>query len=135
MARSITLIAPVWPAGIVGALAHDGDAAVAIVAARRNFGGLGIDVEPAEAIADALMPRIADVRERAAFRRESYGAKMLFSIKEAVFKAVHPQDGAMLDFLDIHIDRKSQTARTSYGRVIEWRIASSPRVLATAWWR
>jgi 4'-phosphopantetheinyl transferase EntD len=104
------------------------------VAARRHFGGLGIDVEPAETIEGSLVPRIADGRELEMFECEPYGAKMLFSIKEAVFKAVHPQDGVMLDFPDIRIDRKSQTARTAYGRVVEWRVVSTPRVVATAWW-
>jgi hypothetical protein len=39
--------APVWPAGIVGSLAHDSRVAVAAVGMRADVGALGIDVEPA----------------------------------------------------------------------------------------
>jgi 4'-phosphopantetheinyl transferase EntD len=36
--------APVWPAGIVGSLSHDGEIAVAAVARAEVYAGIGIDV-------------------------------------------------------------------------------------------
>src|SRR5438876_5331049 len=36
---------PLWPDGIVGAISHAGDVAIAIVGQRRHYAGLGIDIE------------------------------------------------------------------------------------------
>src|ERR1700761_6349782 len=41
---------PVWPDGIVGSIAHDNQCAVVAMARRSDFAGLGVDVEPAQAI-------------------------------------------------------------------------------------
>src|SRR5712691_1983212 len=39
--------APIWPAGVVGSLAHDARLALAAVGMSHDVGALGIDVEPA----------------------------------------------------------------------------------------
>src|SRR4029079_10485482 len=46
--------APVWPAGIIGSLAHDARVAVAAVGTRAHIDALGIDVEPAERLPSDL---------------------------------------------------------------------------------
>src|SRR5207244_6786257 len=36
---------PLWPEGIVGAISHSGELAVAVVGRRTDFAGIGIDLE------------------------------------------------------------------------------------------
>lgn len=126
--------APVWPAGVVGSLAHDELVAAAIVGSAAAFGGLGLDVEPAEPLDDALISTVATPNEQRAFGNDPLQGKVLFCVKEAVFKAVNPFDRRFLAFDDIVVDHVSGLARTSYGRVVRWRAVAKPRVLAVAWW-
>jgi 4'-phosphopantetheinyl transferase EntD len=125
---------PLWPAGVVGSIAHDADFAAAAVGATSRVTGLGIDIEPAEHLPACVRDVVASAHELKAFADLSYSDKALFSIKEAVFKAVYPHDGVGLEFNDIIVVREPQIARTRYGRVVGWRVLSAPRVLAIAWW-
>src|SRR5690242_16641698 len=47
---------PLWPEGIVGAISHAGDFAVAVAGLRADYAGLGVDVEE---LSHRLNPRIA----------------------------------------------------------------------------
>jgi 4'-phosphopantetheinyl transferase EntD len=125
---------PVWPAGITGSIAHDAQFAAAVVAPDDQLGGIGIDIEPAQQLQPGISELVATAEELAAFSDLPFGNKALFSIKEAVFKAVYPHDRTFLDFHDVTVARGSQTATTMYGRTICWRILTIPRVLAIAWW-
>jgi len=126
--------APVWPAGIVGSLAHDELVAAAIVGSAAAFGGLGVDVEPAEPLDDELVSIVATPDEQRALGDNLLRGKVLFCVKEAVFKTVNPLDRRFLAFGDIIVDQVSGLARTSYGRVVRWRAVTQPRVLVVAWW-
>jgi 4'-phosphopantetheinyl transferase EntD len=126
--------APIWPAGVVGSLAHDEVVAAAIVGSAAAFSGLGVDVEPAEPLDDELIPIVATPHEHRAFGDDPLQGKILFCVKEAVFKAVNPFDRRFLAFDDIVVDQVSDLARTSYGRIVRWRAVAQPRVLAVAWW-
>lgn len=126
--------APIWPAGVVGSLAHDKVVAAAMVGPGAAFGGLGVDVEPAEPLDDELISIVATPIERRTFGRHPLHGKVLFCVKEAVFKAVNPFDRRFLAFGDIVVDHVSGLARTSYGRVVRWRAVAEPRILVVAWW-
>lgn len=126
--------APVWPLGVVGSLAHDNTVAAAVIASSAEFGGIGIDVEPAEALEEETIAVIASPLERQRFGRRPTDPKVLFSIKEAVFKAVHPADRIFLEFDQVIVDRATMTAKTCYGRLVHWRAAEWPRIVAIAWW-
>jgi len=126
--------APIWPAGIVGSLAHDEEVAVAAVGPSRSFGGLGIDVEIASPLEDEVADIVVNAYERRLFNNDPYQLKMAFCIKESVFKAVNPFDSIFLEFQDVTIDPASGTATTSYGRVVNWRAEIQPVVMAVAWW-
>src|SRR5262249_41046059 len=56
--------APIWPAGVVGSLAHDSRVAVAAVGLRGEVRGLGIDIEPNEPLPVDLLDLVATPRER-----------------------------------------------------------------------
>jgi 4'-phosphopantetheinyl transferase EntD len=125
---------PVWPSDVTGSIAHDADFAAAVVAPTRRIKGLGIDIEPAEPLPQIVHEGLGRADELASFEDLPFGHKALFSIKEAVFKAVYPSDLIFLDFRDIVVVRDLNTATTANNRVLEWRVVTSPRVLAIAWW-
>jgi len=126
---------PVWPAGLVGSITHDAQFAAAIAGPANNFGGIGVDIEPPRPLPNGVTEIVASADELMAFSDLPYGDKALFSIKEAVFKAVYPHDRVFLDFCDVTVARSSQMATTNCGRILNWRVLTDPWVLAIAWWK
>jgi 4'-phosphopantetheinyl transferase EntD len=102
--------APVWPGAVVGSITHTevgthGYCGVA-VAHRRLVAGLGIDAEPRLPLPVELWSRVLDPDEgRAALAAEQPGvqARLVFSAKEAAYKAIYPLYRRFLDFSDLHI--------------------------------
>src|SRR5690606_11200361 len=101
--------APVWPEGIIGTIAHDAGLAVAAVARRGALRGLGVDLEPDAPLAGPARRRVcapggagamAGADDDEAGRR----AKLLFVVKEAVYKCVHPLLRAPLGLRDVEIE-------------------------------
>jgi 4'-phosphopantetheinyl transferase EntD len=124
--------APVWPSGIVGSLAHDADVAVAAIARQQEFSGVGIDIEPAVALDRDLVGLIATDSERAAIQDDPLLARVLFAVKEAVYKAVYPLDGQFLNHHDVDADLVHSIARVRNGRVIMVRYCIATHILALA---
>ena len=98
---------PVWPEGIVGAISHAGETAIALVGRNTDYAGLGVDVEELargpSARAARLVCRPAEmewVDAESGTRRLT----MLFSAKEAVFKAVFPIARVWLGFADAELE-------------------------------
>ena len=117
--------APVWPAGIVGSLAHDSRVAVAAVGMRADVGALGIDVEPAECLPSELLDLVVTPQERLNLGDDVYRGRLLFVAKEAVYKAVHPLDQTFLEHHDVEINLSERTAVVRSGRVVELRFSIS----------
>ncbi|NVO12431.1 MAG: 4'-phosphopantetheinyl transferase superfamily protein [Rhodoplanes sp.] len=124
--------APAWPAGIVGSLAHDDQVAVAAVARRGDVAALGIDVEPAEPLPDDVLDLVATEPERPGLAGDPIAGRLLFVAKEAVYKAVYPLDGVILDFHDITVDLAGREAVVHNGRVLDLRICRVPRLVVLA---
>ncbi|OLP62452.1 hypothetical protein BJF93_22590 [Xaviernesmea oryzae] len=124
--------APVWPEGFVGSLAHDEAMAVAAIAPKARVRSLGIDVEPAaplEAEVAALVHIAEDVIDGV---EAGLAARVLFSAKEAVYKACFPLDGIMLDYADITVDLRQTCAITSTGRHTQLFVCLAPRLVVLA---
>lgn len=100
--------APVWPPGVIGSISHCAGLAVAAVARRSEFAGLGIDVEPAAPVEEKLFSQIATERERRWLETLGPGqgeaARRLFSAKESVYKCLHPIVGVFLGFHDCEVE-------------------------------
>lgn len=101
---------PQWPLGIVGSITHcDGYCACA-VARRADLAALGIDAERHRPLPTGLVHEIAVAEELAMVRRlttrrpEVAWDRLLFSAKEAVYKAWSPSAGGYLDFTDARVD-------------------------------
>jgi len=107
---------PVWPPGVVGSIAHGGDWAGAVVTATVGVAGLGLDIEPlGPPLAAGVETLVLTAGER---RRLPAGdasarrwAKVAFTAKEAVFKALNPSTGWALDHADVEIDLDLAAAR------------------------
>lgn len=93
---------PAWPDGVAGTITHTDDVALAAVA--RGAIGLGLDVEKADPLPESLSRLIVRPDEARAMTPEL--AKVVFSAKEAFYKAQYRHTETLLDFLDVslHLD-------------------------------
>lgn len=96
--------APVWPTGAVGSISHSDTRVVAVVS--RGHAGLGVDVEPlmTAAAADdirALILTPAEAALRPAGLTVLAFLTLVFSAKEALYKALSGQLARMPAFLDV----------------------------------
>jgi len=97
--------APQWPEGIVGSISHTGGACVAVVGRALSVRAIGVDVERTGAVRRELERRIATPEERSAYAaRDDDWRTLLFSAKEAVYKAVRPATGLRPRFEDVRVD-------------------------------
>jgi 4'-phosphopantetheinyl transferase EntD len=128
-----TFGAPIWPAGILGSMGHDDRIAVAVVGLRRDLDAVGIDIEPVTPLPPDMLDLIATPREQRAIADNPLGSKILFVIKEAVYKASYSIDHKFLDFHDIDVDLAGRLATTRAGRTLalHWCVFSRVLVVAT----
>lgn len=96
--------APVWPKGVCGSISHSDTQCIAIAGRSSDYSALGVDVEP-------LRPLSADLRDTILHRDESHvsnkEATRIFSMKEAVYKAIAPGLERMISFHDLSICKAS----------------------------
>ncbi|MDK9497416.1 4'-phosphopantetheinyl transferase superfamily protein [Streptomyces katrae] len=97
--------APLWPAGVVGSMAHSKGYRCAAVARSTDVAGIGIDVEPNEPLRHSMVrERVTIPEERGQLARLStcpsgiHWDRLLFAAKESVYKAWYPLTGVILDF-------------------------------------
>jgi 4'-phosphopantetheinyl transferase EntD len=101
--------APTWPAGIRGSMTHCTGYAAAAVGPHPPISAIGIDAEPDAPLPDGVLGLIATAAEHdhlAATQRECEGPhwdRLLFSAKEAVYKAWFPLVGGWLDHHEAEI--------------------------------
>ncbi|WP_446941269.1 4'-phosphopantetheinyl transferase family protein [Pseudomonas aeruginosa] len=113
--------APVWPAAISGSITHGDRWAAALVAARGDWRGLGLDVETlleaerarylhGEILTEGERLRFADDLER----RTGLLVTLAFSLKESLFKALYPLVGKRFYF--------------EHAELLEWRTDGHARL-------
>jgi 4'-phosphopantetheinyl transferase EntD len=124
--------APAWPEGVIGSLAHDDDFAVAAVAQRGLVIGIGVDVEPAEALPADLVGLVLNAAERRETKGDGVKQRLVFVAKEAVYKAIHPLDGTPLEYADIEIALGEGRATLRDGRRLQLVTSSGERLAAVA---
>lgn len=95
--------APVWPHGVVGSISHHDGTCLAIAARRQRLAGLGLDLEARADLPGDLWPEILTGPERewlAAQPLTDRGllARIVFSAKEATYKALYPVSGWIVGF-------------------------------------
>jgi 4'-phosphopantetheinyl transferase EntD len=119
---------PVWPAGVIGSIAHAGGRCVVAVATTDQVRALGLDFEPYPnatwdpSLADSVLAdeeRAAAARADAADRADLAGvptALVTFCAKESIYKALQPIVGTGFGFQDVAL-RFDEGARSFRGRL------------------
>jgi 4'-phosphopantetheinyl transferase EntD len=101
--------APTWPAGVQGSMTHCPGYAAAAVGPVAQISAIGIDAEPDAPLPDGVLNLIATPAEQdrlATIQPEADSPdwdRLLFSAKEAVYKAWFPLVGEWLDHQDAEI--------------------------------
>lgn len=125
---------PEWPTGIVGSITHCDGYRAAAVAHAREFATIGIDAEPNDPLPDGVLSMVASVEElkwlQPCMRVASTVRwdRLLFCIKETVYKAWFPLTSQSLGFDDARVlidgSRREFSAQIA-GRVSGGRERSS----------
>ena len=101
--------APQWPQGIAGSITHCSGYRAAAVASARNILTIGVDAESDGALPDGVLDVVSLPAERARLRDLASAApgtswdRLLFSAKEATYKAWFPLTRRWLGFEDADI--------------------------------
>ncbi len=112
---------PLWPAGVVGSITHCDGYRGCAVARAGELTAIGIDAEPHEALPAGLLSDIARPEEVPGLRSlqarspQIHWDRLLFSVKESIYKAWYPLARRWLGFEDaiVTLDESEQkfTAR------------------------
>ena len=99
---------PQWPEGMVGSIAHS-ERFAAAVAASAGLRGIGIDLERADRLGDGrrnarLHQRLFTEEERSRTWEDPRQGTLMFSAKEAAYKAIHPIAGRCIGFREVEAD-------------------------------
>jgi 4'-phosphopantetheinyl transferase EntD len=113
--------APQWPSNVVGSITHCAGYRACAVARDRDVVTIGLDAEPHDVLPDGVLGAVASAQEQArlaALAAAQPGLcwdRMLFCVKESVYKAWFPLTRRWLGFeeacVDIDPARQSFTAR------------------------
>ncbi|MCC8966349.1 4'-phosphopantetheinyl transferase superfamily protein [Bradyrhizobium sp. Pear76] len=104
---------PIWPAGVVGSLAHHDTVAAAAIAGTKRIAALGIDIEPNEPLPENLIELIATPSEQRMYDLHTLKRRDLFVLKEALYKAYFPLDNQFLEFQDVEINIFARSGHVS----------------------
>ena len=92
---------PLWPEGIVGSITHCRGYRAAAVALSKNIMTVGIDAEPNGPLPDGVERRVLRDEERRWLTGAPQGVhwdRVIFSAKEAIYKAWYPLERRWLGF-------------------------------------
>jgi 4'-phosphopantetheinyl transferase EntD len=96
--------APQWPAGVVGSMTHCAGYRAAVLASDRQALSIGVDAEPHEPLPHGVIELVALADERAQLaelgrlHQHVHWDRLLFTMKESVYKAWFPLTKRWLDF-------------------------------------
>jgi 4'-phosphopantetheinyl transferase EntD len=100
--------APIWPAGIIGSIAHTRGVAVAVVARVEHVSAIGVDLEQSSAVTENLWSELLLSEERSFLQSMDEAgrarfATAIFSVKEAFYKFQFPHTNERLNFQDVRL--------------------------------
>ena len=134
---------PQWPAGSVGSITHSRGCCGAVVAQAENYAGLGLDFEQTGRLSEAAAKRVVHPTEAAFASGHNDGATLLFSLKEAFYKAQFPKWRVRANFQDIafavdlgagiaelaHVNESLGTLAVNASSRFEFRFAQTEHVV------
>ena len=92
---------PIWPTGYVGSISHSRGLCCAVAAAEDEVIALGLDIEKTTRLSPRAMARIVHPLEADCVGDSQALGSLLFSAKEAFYKAQFPTWGAQPNFKDL----------------------------------
>lgn len=123
---------PLWPSGITGSFAHDERVSVIAVGREKEFCSIGIDVEQAEELPTETLDLIATPAEKSRLGNDPLRGRLLFAVKEAVYKSLYPLNGQFLEFHDIEADLERGSASVKGQRQVDVAYCISTHIVALA---
>jgi 4'-phosphopantetheinyl transferase EntD len=102
--------APQWPAGVVGSITHCDGYRACVLAHENDIVTIGLDAEPHDELPDGVLKAVslAPERERVAELTAAVPGvcwdRLLFCVKESVYKAWFPLTGRWLGFEEACVD-------------------------------
>ncbi|MFI2613095.1 4'-phosphopantetheinyl transferase [Kitasatospora sp. NPDC018619] len=134
--------APRWPAGVTGSITHTDGYTACAVAGTGRLRSLGIDAEPARPLPGGVLQLVSSAAERDGLALLPEGGApwdtVLFSAKEAAYKAVHPLTGTWAPLAAITVAVRADgtfTARHPHQPVVRtgtWAVRHGTVVTALA---
>ncbi len=99
---------PLWPSGIIGAITHTGDTAVAAAGRTEYVDGIGIDIEQLnKKVSFKISKKVCTPAElkwvSESADKSDARLKMIFSAKESIYKALYPLEKIELGFKDAEL--------------------------------
>lgn len=106
--------APIWPEGLVGSISHCREYCCAVVGRSDQWAAVGVDAEVLQPLTDGLPEQILSEAERrslASLDPSIPWSCVVFSIKEAIYKAWYPLTRSWLDFHDVVVQLEPELGR------------------------
>jgi 4'-phosphopantetheinyl transferase EntD len=107
---------PKWPDGMTGSITHSRGLCGAVVADLKTFSAIGLDFEQTNRLKSRAAKRVVHPLEADFSAENPDHATVLFSLKEAFYKAQYPHWQVKANFKDLGltVDRTSGTAAIAY---------------------
>ena len=118
---------PIWPSGVVGSITHCAGYYAAAVGLRTHWSAIGIDAEANAPLPEGVLSLIATENERKHLARleqtrssdtKVHYDRLLFSVKECVYKAWYPLIRTPLEYsqVSVFLDSFEHTYRVAIHR-------------------
>lgn len=107
---------PLWPKGTVGSITHSANFAICVVARKSKLSAVGIDLEQRKRFKDAKIAKRVCLAEEALWiqassRHATLRTAMMFSAKEAIYKALFPLYGKYFGFKKVRLKWDDESSR------------------------
>lgn len=93
---------PIWPQNLCGSISHSKKLAVSCVSSADHYFSLGIDAEEIMDDHIDISEQVANANELALVKN-NLGLTILFSAKEALYKAIYPIVKSFVDFKEVEM--------------------------------
>ena len=111
--------APRWPEGVTGSISHSVVLGCAVVAQTDTIACLGVDLETTTRISSRVIKRVVHPLERDYVGKDPVRGSLIFSVKEAFFKAQFPIWNAWPNFDDLAFQESNLAGQLSVLKVAD----------------
>ncbi len=95
---------PVWPGGYMGSISHCRGLCMAVAGLSSSYPAIGLDLERTDRIKEGAARQIVHQMEASFWSGDQLNASILFSLKEAFYKAQFPRWGLDAGFQDMALE-------------------------------